>query len=155
MDQRENTFLEHNWKYFELHANQRMQMFNFFIVVSTTISAGIGAFIKDKDYLILILFLCFALTLISLIFWKLDRRTSNLIKHVEFSMIKIESSFGENHEECKLFSTEAQKTKEVLDTHGYFMQQWSYSRCFNLMFITMGGAGLLGILYCISQFLHC
>lgn len=130
-------------------------MFNFFIVVSTTISAGIGAFIKDKDYLILILFLCFALTLISLIFWKLDRRTSNLIKHVELSMMKIESSFGESHEECKLFLTEAQKTKEVFDTHGFFTQQWSYSRCFNLMFITMGAAGLLGILYCISQLLHC
>src|SRR5580704_16155126 len=37
------VMLEHAWRYFALHANQRMSLFNFFLVLAGLISAGLAA----------------------------------------------------------------------------------------------------------------
>lgn len=34
--------IEHAWKYFELHAQQRMTVFNFFLAIAGLVAAGIG-----------------------------------------------------------------------------------------------------------------
>jgi ABC-type uncharacterized transport system permease subunit len=35
--------LEHAWRYFALHAGQRMSIFNFFLVLSGIVAAGLAA----------------------------------------------------------------------------------------------------------------
>jgi hypothetical protein len=42
-DQREQA-----WKYFALHAGQRMSIFNFYITISTALVAATGVFIGIK-----------------------------------------------------------------------------------------------------------
>ena len=34
--------MEHAWRYFELHAQQRMTVFNFYLAISGLLAAGIG-----------------------------------------------------------------------------------------------------------------
>jgi hypothetical protein len=47
-----DTVLTHAWRYFELHANQRMSVFNFFLALSGVVSAGLAALVQGSAHLI-------------------------------------------------------------------------------------------------------
>ena len=77
-------YRNHAWRYFELHANQRIAVFNFFLVLSGLIAAGLAAAVQAAGLLLVVgAVLGLLLALVSFIFWKLDQRTSFLIKHAE------------------------------------------------------------------------
>jgi hypothetical protein len=43
--------MKHAWKYFEIHAKQRMSVFNFFVIMFGSFSAGLAAtFQGPKKY---------------------------------------------------------------------------------------------------------
>jgi ABC-type amino acid transport system permease subunit len=48
------ALLEHMWRYFELHANQRMTVFNFYLVLSGAIAAGLAATLQGSARLALV-----------------------------------------------------------------------------------------------------
>lgn len=79
-----NDPLEYLWNYFERHSAQRMQMFNYYILVNIAILTGIGICLKESAHFlvlpsILLLFL-------NDTFRKIDERTVSLIKEVEKSI---------------------------------------------------------------------
>ncbi|MDN3503831.1 hypothetical protein QL982_13905, partial [Psychrobacter sp. 5A.1] len=84
---------EHAWKYFELHSSQRTILFNYFLFIIAGLGAGIGATLQaSNDLLYIGTFLSIFVVLVSIVFWKLDQRTSFLVKQSESILKKLESN---------------------------------------------------------------
>ncbi|WP_281893427.1 hypothetical protein [Pseudomonas atacamensis] len=138
-DQTITRSLEHAWKYFELHAQQRMTVFNFFLAISGLISAGIGAGLQQGDkFSVLVCLLGGFLFFISFLFWKLDQRVSIMIKASEDAIIAVEKIAVVN--EASIFSSE----KPLKSSFGV-ISVWSYGRCFRTCFILVAFTGLLSV----------
>lgn len=134
----QNYVYEHAWKYFELHSNQRITVFNFFLGIVGLVTAGIGLSLQQGGGFIYIgTMLGLFLSVISFIFWKLDQRASSLIKASETTLIEIEKGF-----ECntgKLFTMD----KENKNINRNFLSEWSYGRCLRIAFSIVGSSGIL------------
>lgn len=82
---------EQAWKYFELHAKQRMSIFNFYITLSTAIIAAVGILSTLKDIpLLFFTGLGILLIIFSAVFWGLDKRTKDLIHLSEDKISEME-----------------------------------------------------------------
>jgi len=137
---------EHAWRYFELHANQRMTVFNFFLVATGLIAAGIAASLQsDKNLTLVGVFLGVLLTLISFIFWKLDQRVCSLMKSAESAMASLESLLPV--ETARLFNGESALTTEACSTGNAWVRHWTYGRSFRVTFWTTGIFGALSALF--------
>jgi hypothetical protein len=137
--------LEHAWRYFELHANQRMAVFNFFLVLSGIVAAGLAAALQSNQPLsglgvVAGLLLC----LVSFVFWKLDQRVSFLVKHAEAALMEAEASLTMGG--SRLFLLEPRRAAEARSSSTWWARQWTYGEAFRLVFFIMGLTGLGGAL---------
>ena len=115
MDNEElKDYREYAWKYFSLHADQRLKTFHFFVVLSAIISGAILTITKDVTNVSYAAPMAYLLSFLAFIFWKLDQRNSELIKHGENALKAIENSgklFDSKSRAVLLFSEEEMKTK--------------------------------------------
>jgi hypothetical protein len=138
--------LEHAWRYFSLHAGQRLVLFNFFLVVSASLAAGLTACLQRGGlFLVLGIALGGLLALLSFVFWKLDRRTVFLIKHAEEALVELESVFSVSS--ARLVSREPART--AARERGFLLtRMWTYSVSFRILFALMGTIGVAGAVIC-------
>ena len=127
------------WCYFELHANQRMSVFKFFIGLATFLTASLLAAAVQKHHVAGAL-LGALLTLVSFVFWRLDERTCFLIERSERALEELEDVFFGNDagslRRLQLFREEKMETDNmtgVLTTYG---------QCLKALFFTFGAIGL-------------
>lgn len=80
--------LEYLWQYFERHSSQRLQMFNYYILVNIATLTGIGICLKENQNLIILP--AILLLLLNETFRRIDERTVFMIKSVEKSLKKYE-----------------------------------------------------------------
>ena len=139
------------WKYFEGHAAQRLTTFNFYLVVSSAIITGY--FVALRDIPLLAIMLGGMLILFSLVFWKLDMRTKFMIHTVEDALKYIELHDQINPEDdtseiTKIFHYEEKLTNHI--NKGKFIfspkRMWSYSNCFNAIFMIFSIFGFIGFI---------
>jgi hypothetical protein len=134
---------EHAWRYFELHANQRMTVFNFFLVLSGLATAGLATVVQgagDPRFLGAVLGLLLAL--VSFVFWKLDQRASFFIKRAEVALAEVEQSFL--HPRCRLFLGEPDATRAAMVASSPWRRHWTYGRSFRVVFIAMALFEMVG-----------
>ena len=144
-------FRNHAWKYFELHAKQRMAIFNFFVVLSGFIATGIAAAFQVAGQILLVgAVLGLLLPIVSFIFWKLDQRVSFLIKNAEKALIASENTLSEPS--IRLFTNEVGQTKAAKSSGCSWSRQWTYGECFRTMFVLMGMLGLLGSCLSVARY---
>ncbi len=129
---------EHAWKYFELHSQQRMTVFNFYITVISLLLAGSGICLQQGGNLIYLtsvigVFIVF----ITFIFYKLDSRVSFLIKNSEIALKNIEKSF--DHEEMKIFTSD----EKNIQLNKSIISMWSYGKCFRVSFCILFYVGFI------------
>ena len=134
------------WDYFQLHANQRLAVFNFYIVISSvTATAYFSSFKSDSNLQHARPALAAILCISAFVFWKLDQRTKALVKNAERAL-KFYESKEDIESAAKVF------TQEELDSHR--AQRWfclfipwrwrlSYSDCFNFVFLGLFHIGPL------------
>lgn len=144
MNQENRTQMrEYAWKYFSLHSDQRLKTFNFYLLLVTVILGGLLAFLRDAKTPVLAAPAGFLLTLLSLIFWKLDRRNRELIVHSEAMLKQIEADIPDDDAPagCRLFTNEEQKTNQVRQDRRvgwnpvtWFSGHYTYSDCLRAMF---------------------
>jgi hypothetical protein len=141
------------WDYFALHSSQRLTTFNFYLVISSVVMAGlISTFQKDFIFHKAGIFLGLLLSFFSFIFWVLDRRNGQLIKNAEAALRFFEerdgpanADDGETHV-AKIFSRDeyavsrGRRNKSIL----FWKNHYSYSDCFTLVFFSFGLVGLIG-----------
>lgn len=133
----DNSF-EHYWKYFEIHTQQRMTVFNFYLVIVGLVAAGIGVGLQQgAKYNYISSSLSLLLTFISFIFYKLDQRVSTLIKCSERALIFFESKLPIDYP--KIFNN------DLLDANlnSGITAPWTYGRCFRISFFLIGNTSFI------------
>ncbi|NZA27711.1 hypothetical protein H0E84_15120 [Luteimonas sp. SJ-92] len=142
MDDLSTKAFEHAWRYFELHAQQRMTVFNFFLFLVGLVGAGIATSAQAaKELALLSLFLGLLLAFTSFIFWKLDQRVSVLMKRAEVAMALLEPHLP--NDAARLFSGEPPLTAEACMSGNVWTRHWTYGRSFRVTFCTTGAFGVL------------
>jgi hypothetical protein len=133
------------WNYFMVHAGQRMSVFQFFISLSTAIVGGavlIAGSADDRKWSALLFAL---LPFLSFIFWRLDTRTSALIKNAETALKSLERSGGQQNDldELALFTNDERATEGRKG--GGFTGYMSYSQSFRYVFVVTALLGVAGM----------
>lgn len=138
MKQPNDLSFEHAWKYFEVHSQQRMTVFNFYITVVGLLSAGCGISLQQGgDFIYFSIVLGLSITFITFIFYKLDDRVSVLIKKSERALKFLESHL--EHPSVRIISSDL----ECSTLNSGLFSVWTYGRCFRIVFIVLGLAGLI------------
>jgi len=141
MDPRSEKALDHAWNYFELHAQQRMSVFNFYVAIAGLIAAGIATALQEPKLYFLGVALGALLALASFVFWKLDQRVSFLLKRSETSLSELEERLIVERT-AMLFATEPQHTDFETTKGNSWIRMWTYGRSFRVMFWAVGAFGL-------------
>ena len=145
-DRRE--FRDYAWKYFSLHADQRLKMFNFYIIFA---SLSIGAFSTlvgrggfQKSYTLMLLLL----SCLSFLFWKFENRTKILVKNGERALKYIDAQALDDHSSPLALFERDDEYVEALPrwplARGYF----SYARVFAWVYSIFGFGSVIGFMWC-------
>lgn len=121
----DNNDHDHSWRYFELHAGQRISLIRYYVIILSLYVTGAGylvakledvSCIQEKGIIFLSLFFIF----ITLIFWFLDNRNRNLIHMAEDSLRNIEE--GNNSPPIqKIFTREKESSGcSIRHTHCFW-----------------------------------
>jgi hypothetical protein len=148
----EKDLRDYAWDYFELHANQRIASFNFYIAVSGLVTTGLVASFHravEAPYLGIVLGLL--LIAFSYIFWMLDARNRVLVHYGEEALMLREKRIKENalDDKIRIFHREAQETKDKEDARNRFQRllvPYRYTNCFRAIFLIFMAIGVLGII---------
>jgi hypothetical protein len=128
--------LDHAWRHFALHAQQRISVFNFFVVLSGILATGIGAGSQvGKSMALLVAILGALLTFLSYVFYRLDGRGSELVKLGERSLIACELRCMPLYAQIVVQEEKERKSERP--------RTWTFGRSFRLIFWVMGTAGLV------------
>lgn len=125
-----------------MHAQQRISLFNFFVVFSSlATTALVGTFHEKTRAHVVGVGLGVLLIFISFIFWMLDERVRFLIKHAEHALKWIETKYepddcGGRSDVLRLFTCEEAVTSQE--------RPLTYSKCFQWTFLVFGLVGLIG-----------
>lgn len=146
--------MEHLWRYFALHAQQRISVFNFFVVLSGVIAAGIGGALQaGRPLILLVVVLGLLLALLSFVFWRLDQRNSDLIKISERALRKGEEACFPDY--ARIFIRESVAgTSEAPDDDCVPQTTWTFRKSFRLIFIVMGLAGIFASGYSLNRWFY-
>ena len=146
-----HEFREYAWKYFELHADQRLKAFHFFIIFATLLIGAFATLVQRSGLHVAYVLLPLALVFLSFVFWKLEERTRMLVRNGEDALKYLDAealgSEAELVEKLALFDSDDRKVEERRNTNVWH-DHFSYSRCFRWVYISAGTLGVLGILIC-------
>jgi len=151
--QKETMFRTYAWSYFAYHADQRMKTFNFFLIVAGLFAGGITTLLRDSGDPRWVCPLGVVLTLLSLIFWKIDQRNRQLVRNGEAAIRHLDSLHahpavqGVPHA-LDIFSRDDHHTKSSSAfpvASGHF----SYTKCLGFVFALFA---LLGLFFSIGCF---
>jgi hypothetical protein len=154
---------EHAWQYFQTHASQRLTTFNFYLVAATLLATGVLAtFHKDFSAQAMGVFMGSLLAFTSFTFWKLDQRNRQLIRNAETALQVIENKTraeGVAEDELRLmrlFDKDASQTSERIAKRRlqFWLNTYSYSDCFNAMFLAFASLGVIGAALAAVRLLH-
>lgn len=136
---------EHLWKYFEIHSQQRLTLFNYYIAVSGALISAIGFCLQaEKDFRFLEISLSILLSIFSFLFYKLDQRTSFLIKRSEKSLKKLEEYF--ELDGVSLFSND-EFDLENENKKRFFNKILTYGFIFKIAYFIIGFLSVVFVFY--------
>jgi hypothetical protein len=148
---------DYAWNYFQLHANQRLAAFNFYIALSTVVSTGLFAsFHKDFGAPSLTIILGSLLIGLSFVFWRLDGRNKELLHHAEEALKAFEASIAEDSvtsTEAKVFTNEAKATTEIKARRKGLrkLNPYTVSNCFRTVFGLFTLIGVFGVVAAVLE----
>ena len=136
--------LEHAWRYFQMHAQQRISVFNYFVASSSLLVTGLGiALHAPRDTWPLGLAAGILLMLLSFVFWNLDARVSSLIKVSEEIIARAEERLI-TVPELRTVSVERNMTHTTKSAR---YNAWTYGQAFRRIFLIMALIGLVGSIW--------
>lgn len=153
MDTAKETMLRtYAWAYFAYHADQRMKTFNFFLIVAGLFAGGITTLLRDGGDPRWVCPLGVVLSLLSLIFWKIDQRNRQLVRNGETAIRHLDSLHSHPPDEgvphaLAIFDRDDHNTKSspvFPVSSGYF----SYTKCLGLVFFLFAFLGLFFAIGC-------
>ena len=151
---RDDTFREYAWDYFQLHAEQRLKAFQFFITLATAIVGGFLLLFRYGQAHKWAAVLGVLLIFLSFVFWKLDLRTRGLVKNAEAALKYLDSAhdlpdIDGDPNPLRLFTRDDHETSKVSKL-SLLSGHFSYSRCFEWVFAMFALLGALGVFACLA-----
>ena len=147
MDQKTyDQMRDYAWKYFSLHAAQRLTTFNFYVTISTLIIGAAVTLRKEHVAFRELLPLAVLLAFVSVIFWGLDQRNRQLVKNGEKALKYLDSLWGIGGHEA-----EVMKIIECDEFRCKHRIGWRYSTAFNAIFVVFFASGLILAVFCYLQ----
>lgn len=152
----EDELRKQAWDFFQMQASQRLTTFNFYIAISSVLSTGLAAsFRPDINIPHLSEVLGLLLVVFSFVFFKLDERNRDLIKGAEDTLKYFESKANIDMTASDIPHVARRFTREEYDTKAkknqrswrFWRNNYSYSECFRMVFLSFGGTGLIGTVY--------
>lgn len=132
--------LEHAWRYFALHAEQRMTVFNFFVASAGLTLTGLAWTLSEGvKYWPLGAAAGVSAAALSFIFWRLDQRGAQLVKTAEAAMVALENGLPT--------SAAVTTAERQLTSNGAWMglsTPWTFGRSFRLLFAVVFLLGIGG-----------
>ncbi len=122
------------WNYFQIHSQQRMSIFNFYIVITIAMFSSFGFFLSEHVYI----FGCLISILIIAVnfsFFKLDERTSFMLKEVEEKLREWE--LNNIDEAYRIFNDEEINFKACRSRSTYYIdfeKNYTYGEIFRFTF---------------------
>ena len=134
----------HLWNYFALHAQQRMNAFQFFITLETALVGAVLLIIQSKSsesawYAIA----GGMISLLAFIFWKIDQRTRDLIKNAEISLRELETYLMTAQLVSSFPFTTDPQAKGSMSAFPLISGRLSYAKSFGVVFFCCGVLGLV------------
>ena len=111
-----NMQFEYAWRWFDLHAKQRVSMFNFFLLSVGALATAYGLLLREQLYVVAAL-AAFIGAFVSLVSCLLDRRNHELVKIGEEALKKVEKA---HLTECQILTDEKQPPS--LLKHGWLIK---------------------------------
>lgn len=142
---------DHAWRYFELHAGQRLTVFNFFTVLTGFAAAGIAATLQGSArFSLLGVALGTLLALLSFVFWKLDQRAAFLVKHAEgvHKLTEVELLPAG----ARLVAEEPAALLEARQDRSPVGRIWTFGTSFRLIFVAAAIFGAISAILCGLRF---
>jgi hypothetical protein len=87
------TALDHSWKWFSYHAEQRLTAFNYYLIIVGVLVVGFFKCVEEGWWLIGAVVAAFG-TAVSLAFWLLDIRNTELVNYGREELERFEPKFG-------------------------------------------------------------
>lgn len=141
MTAEDQAAFDHAWRHFALHADQRISVFNFYVASSGLLLSGLAyALTADARLWPMGVAAGLGVATLSLLFWKLDQRSAELIKAAEAAMEEIEVS-------TLPASRRVLSNIAALPTNASWLfplGSWSFGRSFRALFLSVGLLGLSG-----------
>ena len=132
-----NSANDYAFKWFEIHAEQRLKVFNFFLIISGFCVGGFFTALQAENRLAASV-VSIVLAVVAYGFKQLDSRTAQLTKLAEDFLCQSLGALGE-----KLKSDQLNLVLRAEDKQGL----WSYRQIFNILFWLFGILGLLGAIF--------
>jgi len=150
--QKEEMMRNYAWSYFAYHADQRMKTFNFFLVVAGFAAGGITSLLRDGGNPRWVCPLGTILTLLSLIFWKIDQRNRRLVRNGEAALKYLDALQGNPKQSGE------PHVLDIFERDDFFMKRssafplatghFSYSKCLTLIFWLFAALGAFFAIGC-------
>lgn len=138
MNDDEARNLDHAWRYFSLHAEQRMTVFNFYVASAGLALTGLAWTLADgSTRWPLGAAAGVGAAALSFVFWRLDQRGSQLVKTAEDALVALEAGLPTA---AAVTTTERSLVSNA--GWGALSTPWTFGRSFRLLF---GVVALLGI----------
>ena len=142
---------DHAWQYFALNADQRLRTFNFYLIAAALVVGGLMIHLKDTRSSVVVILAGFVLTVLSLIFWLLDRRAKELVECGQEVLQAIEQAPArQTPQEFRVFVKQDEKTKRLIQTHGeagLTARSWrghfDYTACYRAAYLIFGSLGIV------------
>jgi hypothetical protein len=138
------------WGYFALHADQRMKLFNFFLILSGLILGTFPAVRGMAAGAKVVALLPLLLVLTAFIFWRLEERTRRLVKNGEDALRFLDAQWpleqlpDKTPPYLRLFERDDYLMEAV---KGCWWAKWlvpiSYADSFRIAYLMIGGVGLV------------
>ena len=153
----ENTLNQQAWNYYQVHAEQRLIAANFYISIASVLAGALFAVLQNTQTMRVGALLGVLLIVLSYVFWKWDRRTSDLIKIAEEALKYFEglsdlTSTSDEPHVTRIFQREAYLTDRKRKKRSIFFWRnyYTYRTCLNLIFVSFAIAGVLGAMLALT-----
>ncbi len=136
------------WAYFALHADQRMKLFNFFLILSGLILSAFSAVRGMVPGAKAVALLPLLLVLSAFIFWRLEERTRRLVKNGEDALRFLDEQWS-----LEALPDKTPHYLRLFERDDYFMEvikkRWwakcrvpvSYADSFRITYVMIGSVG--------------
>ena len=135
------NFRSYAWNYFLLHANQRIQSFQLYITLSTALIGGFVLVVKDGSNHSWIAVSGLLLAFLSFLFWKLDRRTYQLLDNAKTALIFLDKECNLADRDNLPHPLRIFTREDKLKSQRPYWDGFTYTRCFNWVFLTFAIVG--------------